>query len=227
VSLLATKDGETEASNGLINRHFISWQVGDKIVPDPKPGSQLYWDQMADAYRNALLLGWGGFRYRVSAEDTVEITFTAEAKELLRDWYVQDRSVVDASRVQGLMVRKGDFLRGYAAALALLRGTTEIDVPDLQAGIALLDYWRASIEFLFSQGAQTATAEAMARDARKLLEKMVIGKPATMYELRHTPTKRRHVLIDWMQRQSPPWVSMSHVKGVAGNRSRTELIRLR
>lgn len=225
---LLSGDAAVEVSNGLLNRFIITYQTRSKIIANPQRGARWVFDQFAEAYRLALTTAWGSnARYTVSADSTVELTMSPDARACYDEWYVTSQGRADAAAIVSLTVRESTFLRVYSAILALLRGQLITQREDIEAGILLLKYFRDSLEFIFSQGRQTADAQQMQAEAKKLLAKMTIGRPASMYELRHTPAGRRAVLIDWMQRQSPPWVSIKRIKPHGGGAVATELVRLR
>ena len=224
---LLTGDSAVEASNGLLNRFIITYQRRDKIVADRAAGARWVFEQMADAYLVAVATACGHeSRYSVTDESSVEITMSEPARAGYREWYLATQGRAAAAYVQALLAREADYLQRYAALLALLRGCLCIEAADIEAAKLLLDYWRGSLEFIFSQGQQTAAEELMHEDSKKLVNKMPTGRIVTMNDLRHTPKARRMVLLNWMQRQSPPWVALKNVIPPGGGRTRVEITRL-
>lgn len=227
--LVALLSGESsvERDNGLLNRFVLTWQRREKIVADPKPGAPFTWDEMADAYSLALRTAWGGVRYAVALENVVELSFAPDAQQFLTDWYLEEQARVDAPKVQSLLLRQGNVLRVYACLLALLRGCRVVETTDLQAGVALLLYWRNSLEFLFTQGRETAAAHRMYADMDRVLSHMPLGIPVAVTHLKDVLTlARRTAAINFAQRLSPPTISLTRIPRVRGGRAKTELTRL-
>jgi hypothetical protein len=212
-----------EASNGLLNRFIITHQLRNKIVAEPLPGAQWAFEQMADAYRLALITGWGNdCCYLVANESSVELTMSTPAQDSYRRWYEKSQALVESAYVLALLAREPIFLRCYAAMLALLRGSLCVEADDIDASILLLDYWRGSLEFIFTQGRQTAQAQQMEDDLRRLLSGRAIGTACPMSEFKDIfDSAKRTAVLDWAQRQSPPRVSV--VKTPTGGRP-TELV---
>jgi len=225
---LLSGESAVETDNGLLNRFVLTWQRRDKVVANPKGGALWIWDQMAEAYALALRTAWGGVpRYAVSMESTIEIAFTAEAQRFLDDWYVTEQARIDAPKVQGLLLRQGNVLRVYSALLVLLRGSTTIEVEDLRAGLALLKYWRDSLEYLFTQGREVDEALRMHDDVGMLLSHLKVGVPARPTHLKDVLTKeRREAALRYAQRMSPPAVTMTRMPRPGGGRPIIEITRL-
>lgn len=222
---LLSGDAAVEVSNGLLNRFAITYQVRNKILSHPLRGAQHVFDQFADAYRLALNTAWAAHcRYTVSAESTVDLSISDEAMDCYDAWYVASQNDAVAPQVAALMARAPIFLRVYSAILALLRGSLCTEVGDIEAAKLLVKYWSASLEFLFSQGRQTAEAQQMQADARRLLDRLSIGVSVQMAELKDIGTAaQRRATLDWAQRQSPPMVALRRAQNPGGGRP-TELV---
>jgi len=142
---LREKSTENDAANGLLNRFMLVYVYRPKLVPlpqpTPEPVLQRLAQKLADAIEFATSKG-------VHAENQLEVTLSPEAAELWCRRYAEVTRDRDG-KAGSLLARSEVYARMLAGIFALMDRRAEIEPCDLTAALAWVDYWHASVSYVF------------------------------------------------------------------------------
>lgn len=162
---LVEKTTENDTANGLLNRFVLLYVQRPKLVPLPQPTPTALLDELAERLADAIEYATGGDPL---GNDTHEVQLSPEAEEVWCELYpaiTRDRDGLAGS----LTARTEVYARMLAMVFALMAQRSYIEPADLLAAVDWVDYWAASIEYVFRRDGGEAD-ELDEFDARVLAE---------------------------------------------------------
>jgi hypothetical protein len=143
---LREKSTENDAANGLMNRFMLLYVYRPKLVPLPEPTPDELVNLLSSRIAAAVIKITGG---KLHAHNTIEMTLSEAAREMWVHRYPQltrDRDGKGGS----LLARSELYARMLAMIFACMDGRTMIEPGDLLAAIAWVEYWHASVTYVFN-----------------------------------------------------------------------------
>lgn len=143
---LKEKSTENDAANGLMNRFMMTYVYRPKLVPLPVPTDETRLDALARRIAEAVSTATSK---NLHGNNTLECTLSDSAKRLWVERYPQmtrDRDGKGGS----LLARSEVYARMLAMIFAAMEGRHEIQPSDLLAAIAWVEYWHASVTYVFN-----------------------------------------------------------------------------
>lgn len=142
---LRTKASDNDAANGLLNRFILVHVHRPKLVPLPEPTPDAVLDDLAQRLAVAIDYATKGDPHQ---RDKHEVVMTPEAKDVWCELYpaiTRDRD----GKAGSLMARSEVYARMLAMIFALMDCRSEIEPCDIFAALAWVDYWAASVAYVF------------------------------------------------------------------------------
>ena len=143
---LREKSTANDAANGTLNRWAMLYVYRPKLVPLPEPTPEAQLDALAQRIADAIV---GAAGTDLHANNTHEVRLNPAARQLWIDRYPQltrDRDGKGGS----LLARSEMYARMLAMVFAAIDGRREIEPGDLHAAIAWVEYWHASVTYVFN-----------------------------------------------------------------------------
>ena len=143
---LKEKSTENDAANGLMNRFMLLYVFRPKLIALPEPTSDTKLDALARKIAEAVIAATGK---NLHGDNALETTLSNAAKRLWIDRYPQmtrDRDGKGGS----LLARSEVYARMLAMIFAAMDGRHELHPDDLLAAIAWVEYWHASVTYVFN-----------------------------------------------------------------------------
>lgn len=143
---LREKSTENDAANGLMNRFLMLYVYRPKLVPLPEPTSRQMIDLLAGKIAAAAIKITGG---NLHGHNEVEAQLSPAAREL---WVMEyPRLTRDRDGKGGsLLARSEVYARMLAMIFAAMDSRTVIEPQDLHAAVAWIEYWHASVTYVFN-----------------------------------------------------------------------------
>jgi phage/plasmid primase-like uncharacterized protein len=143
---LRLKATENDVANGLLNRFLIAHVYRPKLVPLPEPTPDEKIEALAQQLADVIKAVTNG---DLHGDNLHEVTFSDEAREL---WIEQYRVITRDREGKGgsLLARSEMYARMLAMIFAALDGRLVIEPKDLLAAFAWIEYWNASITYVFN-----------------------------------------------------------------------------
>ncbi len=143
---LREKTTANEVANGLLNRFMMLYVFRPKLVPLPEPTPEETLAGLAARVADAVLAANGG---DLHGNNTREARLSAAARQLWIEQYprlTRDRDGKGGS----LLARSEMYARMLAMIFAAMDGRLEIEPRDLRSAIAWVEYWHASVTYIFN-----------------------------------------------------------------------------
>ncbi|ABB73368.1 putative DNA primase/helicase [Nitrosospira multiformis ATCC 25196] len=143
---LREKSTDNEVANGLLNRFMMLYVYRPKLVPLPEPTPEETLSLLAARVADAVMAATGG---DLHGNNTREVRLSDAARELWIEQYprlTRDRDGKGGS----LLARSEMYARMLAMIFAAMDGRLEIEPCDLWAAIAWVEYWHASVTYIFN-----------------------------------------------------------------------------
>lgn len=143
---LREKSTATEVANGLLNRFGMLYVYRPKLVALPEPTPEGTLERLAEAVAQAVISAAGG---NLHANNTREARLSDPAREPWIEQYprlTRDRDGKGGS----LLARSEMYARMLAMIFAAMDGRLTIEPQDLWAAIAWVEYWHASVTYIFN-----------------------------------------------------------------------------
>lgn len=213
---LRAKSSENDAANGLLNRFMLLHVHRPKLVPLPVPTPAEVLDGLAQRVADAIDSATLG---RPHECNTLELALTPDARDLWIEQYpsiTQDREGLAGS----LMARSEVYCRMLAMVFALLDGRREIVPGDLLSAMGWIDYWRASIDFIFQTGDEAQELSPLAQELLELIHQRPGIKLSELQE--HTRRKKiteTKVALETLLNLAPPLIEMRLDANTGGRRA--------
>lgn len=143
---LREKSTENDAANGLMNRFMLLYVYRPKLVPLPDPTPDELIDLLASRIAAAVIKITNG---NLHGNNTTEIGLSQAAREMWVRKYPQLTRDRDG-KGGNLLARSELYARMLAMIFACMDGRTQIEPCDLHAAIAWIEYWHASVTYVFN-----------------------------------------------------------------------------
>jgi putative DNA primase/helicase len=143
---LREKSTENDAANGLMNRFMLLYVYRPKLVALPEPTPEERLNALAIRIATAVLTATDG---DLHASNTREVAMSDTARAMWVQSYpklTRDRDGKGGS----LLARSEVYARMLAMIFASMDGRQNIEVCDLQAAVAWVEYWHDSITYVFN-----------------------------------------------------------------------------
>lgn len=163
---------DVNAQSGFLNRFVILHIVRAKLVPMPQktPDSEI--DRLAGLVVESV-------RFAISedyrAVNTMQLKMSQEATAL----WIQEYPALtgESPGIAGaLLVRVEVYCRMFAGIFALLDKTAVIEPQHIRAALAWINYWKASVSYIFQTLSAKAEAERLDAASTEVLE-YIRGSP--------------------------------------------------
>jgi putative DNA primase/helicase len=142
---LRTKVAANDIANGVMNRFILVHVHRPKLVPLPEPTPDAVLDDLAQRLAAAIDYATKGDPHQ---RDKHEVVMTPGACDLWCELYpaiTRDRD----GKVGSLMARSEVYCRMLSMIFALMDCRSEIEPCDVLASLAWVDYWAASVAYVF------------------------------------------------------------------------------
>jgi hypothetical protein len=143
---LREKSTENDAANGLMNRFMLLYVYRPKLVPLPEPTPGTVIDLLASRIAAAVIKITAG---NLHGNNTTELSLSPESREIWVRKYPQLTRDRDG-KGGNLLARSELYARMLAMVFACMDGRTQIEPCDLHAAIAWVEYWHASVTYVFN-----------------------------------------------------------------------------
>lgn len=143
---LREKSTENDAANGLMNRFMLLYVYRPKLVPLPQPTPEHRLEALARRIADAVIAAAGA---DLHANNNREVALEEEARALWVASYphlTRDRD----GKGGNLLARSEVYARMLAMIFAAMDGRPAIEPCDLRAAIAWVEYWHASVTYVFN-----------------------------------------------------------------------------
>jgi putative DNA primase/helicase len=143
---LREKSTENDAANGLMNRFMLMYVFRPKLVPLPEPTHSTVIELLASKIAAAVIKITGG---NLHAHNEHEIELSPAARAMWVAEYprlTRDRDGKGGS----LLARSELYARMLGMIFACMDGRHLIEPQDLRAAIAWVEYWHASVTYVFN-----------------------------------------------------------------------------
>jgi len=210
---LREKSTENDAANGLMNRFMLLYVYRPKLVALPEPTPEERLNALANRIATAVLTATGG---DLHASNTREVSMSLAARSMWVKSYprlTRDRDGKGGS----LLARSEVYARMLAMIFASMDGRQSIEVCDLQAAIAWVEYWHDSISYVFN-----CTDEEGGLDefTAKVLAEVTKHPGVSLTELQAVWSRKRikevKGSLEKLMNLAPPLVVVSRDDGTGG-----------
>ena len=214
---LREKSTENDAANGLMNRFMLAYVYRPKLVPLPKPTPEATLDELAKHIANAVIAAAGN---DLHASNNREVVLGAEAERLWVDSYphlTRDRDGKGGS----LLARSEVYARMLAMIFASMDGRREIAPRDLNAAIAWVEYWHASVSYTFNCADDGSDLDPFTTQVYEVIAKQ---PGITLTELqdhwKRKRTKEVKASLERLLNLAPPLAEEREDKNTGGRKAR-------
>jgi len=176
---LIDKMTDVDAQSGFMNRFIILHIVRPKLVPLPRRTPDDAIKRVAIEIAEAVEFSKGEAG---AANNSFEITLSAEA---IKYWCGQYRELTkEQGGLSGsLLVRTEIYCRMLAMVFALMDKSAVIEPQHIKAALAWINYWKASVNYIFGTLAAKAEANKMNEAAKHVYEFINDNSGCTRTEL--------------------------------------------
>lgn len=218
---LRIKATDNDAANGLLNRYIIVHVHRPKLVPLPEPTPDAVLDDLAQRLAVAIDYATKGDPHQ---RDKHEVVMTPEAKDVWCELYpaiTRDRD----GKAGSLMARSEVYARMLAMIFALMDCRSEIEQCDIFAALAWVDYWAASVAYVFhGDGQADADDDGLDPFTAEVL-KLVQARPGIKLSELHRHWNNNKVpevkaSLERLLSLAPPLVRQEADKGTGGRVAR-------
>lgn len=165
-SELIDRMSDVDALSGFLNRFVILHVARAKLVPMPVPTPVADIDRLAADVTGAVCFAVGD---DVTACNASPVAMSPDAVV----YWCQQYEALTAEQpgiAGALLVRTEIYARMFAMIFALLDKTNVIEVQHIKAALAWIDYWRASVIYIFQTLSAKAEAERLNETGVEVLE---------------------------------------------------------
>lgn len=212
---LREKSTENDAANGLLNRFMLLYVYRPKLVPLPEPTPEDLIDRLATRIAEAVIKITGG---NLHANNDIEVRLSEATRAMWVDEYprlTRDRDGKGGS----LLARSEVYARMMAMIFAAMDGRTLIEPCDLQAAIAWVEYWHASVTYVFNTPDDEGALDAF---TASVLDAITAKPGITLTQLQEhwnrKRTKEVRASVERLMNLAPPLVEC-HKDETTGGRA--------
>ncbi|WKJ91633.1 hypothetical protein QZJ86_05725 [Methylomonas montana] len=157
---------DVDAQSGFLNRFVILHIVRAKLVAMPKPTRQEEIERLAGLVAESVRFAIGE---DYTANNSKEIRMSHDAITLWCNEY--PALTAEQSGIAGaLLVRVEIYCRMFAMVFALLDRSEVIEPQHIRAALAWINYWKASVSYIFQTLSAKAEAERLDATSNEVLE---------------------------------------------------------
>lgn len=163
---LIEKMSDVDAQSGFLNRFVILHIARAKLValPQPTPAAEI--ERLAGLVTESVRFAIGE---DITAHNSKEIRMSHDAITLWCDEYPS--LTAELPGITGaLLVRVEIYCRMFAMIFALLDRSTTIEPQHIRAALAWVNYWKASVSYIFQTLSAKAEAERLNDASAEVLE---------------------------------------------------------
>ncbi|SEN39230.1 putative DNA primase/helicase [Nitrosospira multiformis] len=167
---------ENDVANGLLNRFLMAHVYRPKLVALPQPTPKGTIEELGERVANMIVVVTNG---DLHANNVREVILSEAARELWVEqykWISRDRE----GRGGSLLARSEMYARMLAMIFAAMEGRVVIEPTDLHAAFAWIEYWNASITYVFNCKDDEG---ALAPFVTEVLEKIIKNPGLTLTAL--------------------------------------------
>jgi hypothetical protein len=163
---LIAKMSDVDAQSGFLNRFVILHIVRAKLVPLPQPTPADEIERLAGMVAEAVKFAIDD---NLAANNSKEIRMSHEAMTL---WCAEYPTLTaEQPGIAGaLLVRVEIYCRMFAMIFALLDRSATIEPAHIRAALAWVNYWKASVSYIFQTLSAKAEAERLNDASAEVLE---------------------------------------------------------
>jgi putative DNA primase/helicase len=141
-----------EIANGFANRFIFVWAERTCLIAVPKPLDHALLTALAERLTQVVAFSKGAYPDEQHGKDTRAMQMTEAAEALYTTLYGERLNAPEACPVlDNLLQRRAPMLLRLAMLFAMTDLTLEIDVPHLNAALAWVSYWEASVRLIFAR----------------------------------------------------------------------------
>jgi hypothetical protein len=163
---LIAKMRDVDAQSGFLNRFMILHIVRAKLVPLPQPTPAADIERLASLVAESVRFAIGD---NLTANNSKEIRMSHESITL---WCAEYPNLTaEQPGIAGaLLVRVEIYCRMFAMIFALLDRSATIEPAHIHAALAWVNYWKASVSYIFQTLSAKAEAERLNDASAEVLE---------------------------------------------------------
>ena len=160
---LLDRMSDVDAQSGFMNRFIILHIVRPKLVPLPKRTPDTDIERVAVKLCDAVKFASG------MLNNKLEVTLSPEAIKFWCEHY-QELTKEQEGIIGALLVRTEIYCRMFAMIFALLDKSAVIEPAHIKAALAWINYWKASVGYIFQTLAAKAETDKLNDSAKDVLE---------------------------------------------------------
>ncbi|MBL4744440.1 MAG: PriCT-2 domain-containing protein, partial [Cycloclasticus sp.] len=170
---------DVDALSGFMNRFVILHIVRPKLVPLPKRTPDEDVQRIAAQITEAVQFATGN---DFQSKDGLEVTLSKEAAIYWKEQYSE--LTKDHDGIAGaLLVRAEIYCRMFAACFALLDELSVVEVIHIKAALAWINYWKASVRYIFQTLAAKAQTHKLDEQAKEVYSFITKSTQCTRTEI--------------------------------------------
>ncbi|MFZ4539136.1 hypothetical protein [Propionivibrio sp.] len=200
---LKEKSTENDAANGMLNRFMTLHVARPKLVALPEPTDEAKLDALARRVAEAVVAATAK---NLHGNNAIETTFSDAAKRLWVERYPQltrDRDGKGGS----LLARSEVYARMLAMIFAAMDGRHEMRPDDLLAAIAWVEYWNASVTYIFNCPDEEGGLDPFTSEVLKVIHAQPGIKLSELQERwKRKRTREVHKALELLLNLAPPLV---------------------
>lgn len=164
---LKEKMAKGEMTNGFANRFLTFWAERTTIEADPRPATEDEVEKLALSFMKILEFGLAGYPKQ---QTKINLQLSPAAKECFAHAY-RRYSVrhPGGEKITSVLQRRPPMLLRMAGLFALCDLTLTISAKHIEAGIAWMDYFTASVNLIFGESSAAAAEAIRSSTSEKLL----------------------------------------------------------
>jgi putative DNA primase/helicase len=202
---LREKSTANDAANGLLNRFMILQVYRPKLFALPEPTPDAVLDSFADRVADAIDQVTIGNPHACNKR---EVTLSDNAKDVWSEIYPRI-SLDREGKAGSLMARSEVYARLLAMIFALLDKRLIIESTDLLVALDWIDFWAASVQYVFLTGDATDELDSFAKEVLAV----VANTPGvTLTDIQKVWSRNRcaqvNAALEVMLNSSPPVIEM-------------------
>ena len=205
---LREKSTDNDVANGLLNRLMMLHVFRPKLVALPKPTKDEKLQELAGRAADAIRLATDG---DVHGNNIWEVTLSEAAQTL---WVGKYEHVTRDREGKGgsLLARSEMYARMFAMIFATMDGRRLIEPRDLEAAFAWLEYWAASVTYVFNCHDDEGQLEPFVIEVLNIIKaKPGITLGAVQEHWRNKRIKQVNNALETLLNLAPPLVVESKV----------------
>lgn len=161
-SLLSARD----IHNGFLNRFLMVFSENVGLVAFPKPTPEATLKGLATETADIIRFAKGGYP---ASSNTLEMHLSEAARDYYETVYPVLKQRHDSELITALLARRAPYALRLAMLFALTDKTRVIEAKHLYTAVAWVNYWKATIQYVFADQAASPQARENRTHAEKIL----------------------------------------------------------